>query len=197
MNEDKETLYCLDNVEYKGAVGTGEWKTEHFHIRETYEKISSALTFFKRTYLNISGKTLDFVPCAERKFRHSLRRFLIPCVSYNGNRWGNGMEPKGLEYEGKKWIFSADRTGVPGCSIVESEGAFCTALFAADDEVSKDCSCSLYEVKGEGYTHRLYFSHIEFPICYAEKFRYSEAIRESRRLKACLLYTSISKTLTL
>lgn len=31
----------------------------------------------------------------------------------NGNEFGNGAEPKGLEKDGKKWIFGYDRVSIP------------------------------------------------------------------------------------
>ncbi len=45
---------------------------------------------------------------------------LIPCVSYNGNQWGTGSEPKGLASEGRPWVFSYKRTGIPSATFSES-----------------------------------------------------------------------------
>ena len=47
-------------------------------------------------------------------------RYLIPCVNYNGNEFGDVKTPKGLTYDGEPWVFSYERTGIPSCSLTET-----------------------------------------------------------------------------
>ena len=39
----------------------------------------------------------------------SFTHYLIPAVSYNGNGWGRGDEPKGLARDGQPWVFDHRR----------------------------------------------------------------------------------------
>ncbi len=39
---------------------------------------------------------------------------MIPGVSYNGNQWGTGLEPKGFTQDGVPWRFAFHRTAVAG-----------------------------------------------------------------------------------
>ena len=59
------------------------------------------------------------------------KSYLIPGVSYNGNGWGRGREPKGLCREGEPWIFEYRRTSLPSCTISENETEY-MALMASD-----------------------------------------------------------------
>ena len=47
--------------------------------------------------------------------------YMIPCVNYNGNRWGDGKEPKGLEHDGIAWDYAWHRSGVPSGMYCQNE----------------------------------------------------------------------------
>ncbi len=183
MLKQREVLYQIGR-KFCCAEGDGEWRTKQICMTERSAELAPGLVRTERTYRNISDRSFTMIPVVQKRFSGEIHKFTVPCVSYNGNRWGTGMEPKGLEYNGKPWIFPADRTGVPGCTIAETQEGVCTALFAAGDSLSANCSCSLLEYGARGYAHRLYFSHIESPQCYAEKFRYTAEVRENITLPA-------------
>ena len=94
-------------------------------------------------------------------------RYLIPCVNYDGNGGGDKVEssklkveswesaglrpssgcatpiPTGLSRDGEPWLFSYERTGIPGCTLTENNEVG-IALFAANDTPqSLVCACGL------------------------------------------------------
>lgn len=127
------------------------------------------------------GNEKSLIPFFEVATSGDFTFYMIPCVNYNGNVWGTGKEPKGMEREGKPWIFPADRVGLTGCSVAENREV-CTALFADNQGLSKNSSASLFEREGKIY-HRIYFSHIEYPYSYLRKFDYGAPIAEFLSLK--------------
>lgn len=127
-------------------------------------------------FIKNNGEKRKLVPFFELKRKGRADFFMIPCVNYDGNRWGTGREPKGTDCEGKPWIFSSDRVGLPGCSIAEISG-LCTALFADNEGISENASASVFG-RGEETVQRIYFSHIEYPFVYLRKFEYGSSIAE-------------------
>lgn len=105
-------------------------------------------------------------------------RYLIPCVSYNGNRFGEGKEPKGMicEETGEPWIHSYDRTPIPSCSVTETkEIAF--SLFASNETTeSLVSSVSLRPADGGRISQRIYWPVTEAPFTYYENDKYNEPL---------------------
>jgi len=91
--------------------------------------------------------------------------WMIPSVSYNGNRWGRGKEPKGARTDGGWWTFSYRRTPLPGA--VYSEGAdFAVATWGdVPRHEDEDFSCGIMTEK-ETTTHRLLWPEEEQPQSY-------------------------------
>ena len=120
-----------------------------------------------------NGAAKKLIPVFE--VRSSVRPdfYMIPCVTYNGNTWGTGEEPKGMERDGEPWIFSSDRVGVPGCSVAEDETA-CIGVFSDNKGLSANASASVYTEKGET-VQRIYFSHVEYPKVFLRKYYYGDA----------------------
>ena len=100
-------------------------------------------------------------------------RYLIPCVSMDGNRWGAGLEPKGLTRDGRRWIFAYDREAIPACTVVENAD-LALSLFAADcDADSLASACCVY-VEGGQYHQQLWYPVREAPVTYAGRDKYAE-----------------------
>ena len=96
-------------------------------------------------------------------------RYLIPCVNYNGNEFGDVKTPKGLTYDGEPWVFSYERTGIPSCSLTET-GHTGLALFAASDTPeSLVSSCSLEKTADGRYEHIIFRPVTEAPVTYESK----------------------------
>lgn len=139
--------------------------------------------YITRIEINVINKGAEkrLIPVFETVVQGKTDFYMIPCVNYNGNEWGTGKEPKGTEKDGKPWIFSADRVGVPGCSVVENE-EYCTGIFADNKGISKEASASLFKREGK-LVQRIYFSHMEYPYTYLRKFDYGAPIVEYVLLK--------------
>lgn len=106
--------------------------------------------------------SLDILTCFTPDF------YEIPCVTYNGNRWGSGVEPQGLSINGQPWVYASHRSSLPGCTYSENNlNAVC--LFG--DIKNPPFSMSLQE-KENGICHRLILPQIESPVRYCAKAAY-------------------------
>lgn len=96
-------------------------------------------------------------------------KYLIPCVNYDGNKWGLSNTPKGLTMDGQPWIFSYDRVGIPSCTFTENE-KIGFGLFADwENELSLRSSCSLIKKDEGNFLHRIYWPVTEAPLSYTSK----------------------------
>lgn len=135
-------------------------------------KFDGNLVSVSRTIRNKEKTEISFIPCISVQTENTIDGWFVPSVSYSGNQFGNGMEPKGLLCENEPWIFSSDHMGVPGCTVVMGNQG-CSALFLSRDDIQSSCSL---EIKGNSVIQRVFFKHIEYPKAYLEKFRYGDAV---------------------
>lgn len=161
---DMKRIFCL-NKDFN----------EQLNVQCKYveKQVSRHITKVEISYIN-DGETAQLIPTIELRTRGEVSFYMIPCVLYNGNEFGSEQAPKGMRYQGEPWIFPADRTGIPACTIAETKEK-CFALFAGNDDISKNCSCSLYVENGE-IVQRIYFAHLEMPKAYTNKYIFSEPI---------------------
>lgn len=149
-----------------------------------YEKISDNCVKLVHRWKNIGRRILKFQPEIRIKAEFPFIHYLIPGVSYNGNGWGNGKEPKGLAMEGQPWVFDYRRTTIPGCTVSE-DGERYVALMACDeDEDSLVCSCSMIPDKDGCMIHRLLYPIIERPLTYSSRDCYGEPYETFLHLEA-------------
>ena len=108
-------------------------------------------------------RTIENVGAAPVAFRDELRvrdcfkatRYLIPCVNYNGNGGGFAADapasatpvPTGLSRDGEPWLFSYERTGIPGCTLTENDEVGIALFAAANTPQSLICACGLEVVE--------------------------------------------------
>lgn len=145
-------------------------------VKISREKVNEFITKITLKYTNNSKNTIKYIPFYQAVTKGECDFYMIPCVNYNGNGFGNGQEPKNMQTDDEPWIFSSDRTGVPGCSIVESRGE-CIALFGELVDGKTSSSASVFTHNGY-ICQKIFFSHIEYPKCYLRKFAYGEPIIE-------------------
>ena len=108
--------------------------------------------------------TLDFV--ADYRATYSL----IPAVSYNGNEWGTGQDPKGFVHEGTPWSFASHRISIPAATYSEGDG-LSVALFGNAPTEPGGLACSLIPA-GSHTTHRLIWPEEEQPKVYTGRDEY-------------------------
>jgi hypothetical protein len=165
-------IFCLD--EHFNDVTDVSFSFSEEIVSEYIKKIDI-------TFVN-NGKTAKLIPVVEQKTEAELLTYMMPCVLYNGNEFGSDNSPKHMRYEGEPWIFSADRTGIPGCTYIETADKG-YALFAGTDTDSKNCSCSIYD-EGGNIVQRIYFAHIETPKAFLETHLFGDAIIDIPEIKS-------------
>jgi len=101
--------------------------------------------------------------------------WMIPSVSYNGNSWGKGHEPKGWERDGQPWTFAFHRTSIPGATCSEGNG-FSVSLFGKIHDNYR-FSCSL-QARADRTIHQLIWPEQEKPYVYAARDLYEAPYEE-------------------
>ncbi len=95
---------------------------------------------------------------------------LIPAISYNGNRWGTGHEPRGFVVDGVPRSFAWHRGSIPGATYSEGE-RWSIALFGTPPAPGRGLSCALVP-EAEQTTHRLIWQEEEYPNVYSDRDEY-------------------------
>ena len=163
-----------NQVLYYGADRIGLLKSANeadLKISDQISEVSDGLFRVVRTVRNAGSEeikdlrlTLDFVHVSPPSW------VMIPSVSYNGNEWGRGLEPKGFQKDGTWWSFSYTRTPIPG--VTYSEGAqWAIAWWGELDEQNRPFSCSLMPEEAE-VTHSLIWPEEEMPLSYSNRDEY-------------------------
>jgi len=153
----------------------GVYVDTYFTVRQTCEAIEDGLIRIRRVWTNRTGDPVQFQPVLEVRAGFRAEHTVTPSVSYDGNRWGEGEEPKGYLRDGKSWVFSYERTSIPACTLSENAQT-ALALFASDeDAASLRCSCSLVPCDDGSFLHRILYPVIESPVTYTGRDAYGEA----------------------
>lgn len=119
--------------------------------------------------------TLDFVTPQQAQW------WMIPSVSYNGNNWGRGLEPRGARTDGGWYTYTHRITPIPGITYAESADyavAFWAEAPAADRE---NFSCSIMP-DTLSTTHRLMWPEEEMPVLYCARDKYTDGYRVPGRV---------------
>ncbi len=154
------------------AVGDGVFADEANRVAVTVEQKSDTLFCIHRKWTNVSGVPVKMQTIFRVETMFPAEKYLIPCVSVNGNEFGAGGEPKGLERDGKPWIFGYDRESIPSCTVVENAD-FASGLFvSAETDASLESSCSLSKNADGTFVQEIYHPVIESPVTYAYRDKY-------------------------
>ena len=184
--------YIFSNPAYTRAEGTftllpgesgGPYTDGRIRVEVTFEKYAEGRERIICRWTNLTDRVMPCQP--ELRLRTDFRwtHYLIPGVSYNGNYWGKGREPKGLADDGEPWVFDYRRTAIPACTISENADRF-LALFASDaDAVSLTASCAMEPQADGTMLHRLLYPEIEKPRTYCTRDGYTDAHEQFLELK--------------
>jgi hypothetical protein len=172
--------YRLEGA-YHTLPGAGDtFADERLRVTQTCAPAGEGLTLVRREWRNVSDSVLEIQPVTEAATHFAARDTLIPCVSYNGNRWGGGGEPKGLVRDNVPWVFAGTRSAIPACTLSE-DGERVFALFAsAKDEASLRASCSLVPQEDGAMRHRILYPVVEEPLSYIDRDTYGPALERLR-----------------
>lgn len=164
------------------------FEDERFAATDTFEQIREGLVQWTRKFtyrgeLPAACKlSMDFAAYYEPEY------YMIPSVTYNGNGWGSGLEPKGLERDGQPWVFAWHRTAVAGATYSEG-GGVSVALFGEPPQDMQGFSCSLVPAGGR-VIHRLIWPEAETPATYDDRDRYGEAYEAERTFAPGDMFTA-------
>ena len=122
----------------------GSYTDGRHRVKLTVRQDGDTLFYIHRTWQNISNEPLRFQTILRIRPCYTPSRYLIPCVNVNGNIFGNGSEPKGLERDGQRWIFAYDREALPACTLTETRDIACGLFASAESVASLESSCSIW-----------------------------------------------------
>ena len=145
-----------------------------FGVKLTVRQKSDTLFYLHRSLTNVSGEAKQFQTVFRIHTCFTPERYLIPCVNVNGNVFGNGGEPKGMERDGKKWIFGYDREAIPSCTMTENKDFACGLFASAESDTSLQSSCSIWK-DGDNWYQEILHPVIESPVTYAYRDAYGPA----------------------
>lgn len=99
--------------------------------------------------------------------------WMIPSVSYNGNNWGRGHEPKGARTDNGWYTYTHRITPIPGITYSETSN-YAFALWAeAPNSDNDNFSCSMIP-DSHSTTHRLMWPEEEMPVMYCARDKYKD-----------------------
>lgn len=117
--------------------------------------------------------------------------WMIPAVSYNGNHYGRGKEPKGAARDGRFRTLSFRRTPLPG-AVYSEGGRFAVATWGDAPKTGRESfSCSI-EPEARHTAHRMIWPEEETPFVYCARDKYTTG-----SIKPAALKKGESITLTL
>jgi len=178
--------------------GAGVFGNPDFRVQLEAEQVDKTLFRIRRRWENISPAVQQIQTVFRVRVCYQPERYLIPCVNVNGNVFGNGGEPKGLERDGKKWIFGYDRESVPACTMTENR-EFACGLFVSDETpASLQSSCSIWKDEANTWYQEIIHPVVEAPVTYAYRDDYGPAYEtyitlEPGEVFETVMYLSVSR----
>lgn len=170
IENNSETVIPFSDTDGNVAI----YKNAENEVKLTVEKASDTLFYIRRTWKN-TAKNARTIRIAQRvKPAFEVGRYLIPCVTINGNEFGAGFEPKGLERDGKRWVFGYDRAAIPACTLTENADFACALFASAENALSLESSCSIYKDEQGSFVQELSHPVAELPITYSSRDKYAE-----------------------
>ena len=108
--------------------------------------------------------------------------WMIPSVSYNGNEWGRGKEPKGAR-ENDEWrTVAARRTSIPGALYSEGNRYAIATWTEAPREDRMNYSVSIRPGQAE-VGHHYIWPEEEMPLTYVSRDRFEDGYRNRASLR--------------
>ena len=150
------------------------YRDDKNEVTLTVEQKSETLFYLRRTWKNIASETRSVRIAQRVKPLYDVKKYLIPCVNVNGNEFGAGLEPKGLERDGERWVFAYDRVSIPACTLTENKDFACALFASAEDAVSLESSCSIFKDENGDFVQELSHPVAELPLTYCDRDRYAD-----------------------
>ncbi len=171
----REFQLRTDNQSDMGAQYSGGGYTAAYAAAD----LGNGLYSVERTITNTDTVPHTLKTVFEVATRFVPDKYLIPCVNYNGNQWGEGKEPKGLYHEnGEAWIHAYDRTGIPSCSVCENADIALSIFASNRDADSLRSSCSILQGENGALRQRVHHPVTEAPYTYCDNDQYTDRYDE-------------------
>ena len=170
IEDGGETVVPFAEMEQDCSV----YRDDKNEVRMTVEQKSDTLFYLRRTWKNLSSETRSVRLALRVKEMFSATKYLIPCVNVNGNEFGAGLEPKGLERDGQRWVFAYDRVSIPACTLTENREFACALFASTEDCVSLESSCSIFRDRDGGFVQELSHPVAELPLTYSDRDKYAD-----------------------
>lgn len=125
--------------------------------------------------------------------------WMLPSVSYNGNPWGNGLDPKGAADEDRGWwTFSYRRSPIPGATYSEGR-KYAVATWSTNPQCEADNFSYSIMPQKNGVTHRLIWPEEEMPRTYCSRDKYSDGWRHTMAMskgetRRVVMYVDVTST---
>lgn len=109
--------------------------------------------------------------------------WMLPSISYNGNPWGHGQDPKGAsDGENGWWTYSYRRSPIPG-AIYSENSYFAVATWGdVPQNEEEDFSFSIMPMK-DCTVHRIIWPEEEKPRTYWSRDKYADGWRDTCMMK--------------
>jgi len=151
-------------------------------LEDDVRRLGPQLFRWRRRWTNISGRPLRARFHLDFESTYAPRFTLIPGVSYDGNTFGSGLEPKGLSVHGEPWFFAAHRCAVPA-GAYSAGGGQSLFTFVESPGGPVDAACAL-ELNNGTIIHRVTWPAMEWPKAFVRRDAYDHPTGEDHVLGA-------------
>ena len=111
------------------------------------------------------------------------RWWMLPSISYNGNQWGTGREPKtASDGENGWWTYSYRRSPIPGAAYSENDEYAVACWYGVPQSAEDDFSYSIMPEKTRTAL-RYIWPEEEMPRTYCSRDRYADGWRKAVSMK--------------
>jgi hypothetical protein len=173
-----------------GAPLVARFQGGGFGVSDDIVRLGPRLFRVVRTWRNTSGKEQDVVLSFELARATEVSFYMIPGVSYDGNRRWPRAAFQGLaapmapadaaeSMAGAQWVVAGDRPSLPAGTITEGDG-YAVGVYA-DPADASESACSIAK-SPHGLVQRLWWPHEEQPHAIVGAGRYVEAPWETVNL---------------
>lgn len=173
----------IPQISWNGSCG--EYRNARDLVQIHINHLGDGLFYIRRIWKNISMEARRIQTVFGISTCFEAKKYLIPCVSINGNEFGGGLEPKGMERDGSPWIFAYDRVSVPSCTLTENSDISVSLFASAESKASLVSSCCVRRSRKNGsLIQEIYHPVIESPVRYSTRDGYSGKYEDTIELQS-------------
>jgi len=173
--ELKAPIISENGCEYELRRDDNGYSGNSLFVSDAITDCGSGLFLITRKLQNKDFVTRKFRIIFDADTLFKFKKYLIPCVSYNGNKFGEGKEPKGLSCNGEMWLHAYDRVSIPSCTLSENDHIVFSIFVSDRNKESLESCCGMAEIES-GMKHRIMWPVNEQPYTYADNDKMVEPL---------------------